>query len=78
MKSNTIVSSKHRNKELLFSSKGFNLGCWKKQNDAKLPICQQHFSRTDTYTWYFGLTNYQLDSEEVVAKLTGDVTNHFL
>ena len=29
MKSNTIVSSKHRNKELLFSSKGFNLGCWK-------------------------------------------------
>ena len=29
MKSNTAVSSKHRNKELLLSSKGFNLGCWK-------------------------------------------------
>ena len=35
MKSGTTVSSKERKKELLFSSKGFNLGCWKK-NDARL------------------------------------------
>ena len=55
MKSGTTVSSKERKKELLFSSKGFNLGCWKK-NDARLPaICRfirQYFSGTHTSTWY--------------------------